>query len=391
MTRIAGVFVAFGLIAYAFSAALSITASEIALLIAFAGAIVLWLRRTPAPHDRTVAVALAIYLVLKLVTVLASVDVARSLRDYYHYWPFLLFLVVPLAVRTGPRRIILYRALAIGVIVASVYALFQHFSGHEFINGHTLVNPHGRYRALGFFSHHLTWAGFALVAALFLGGLRPASRRDRILIYAAAALALFGMLATYSRGPMAGLAAGIVLYLVMGKAGRKTAAAGVLVFLVAWAVTPNLLGRFKDTVQVDLNPDFSESRTGIWLTAWAIGKTRPLVGVGPGNFEAAFAAHRINPGLLIAGHAHNQWLDEWATSGALGVIGFSLLWLAVALALWRRRRRPDGAPMAALAAWVAIAAASLFECHFSDEEVLMLALFVAALGLLPEPDHADER
>lgn len=189
---------------------------------------------------------------------------------------------------------------------------------------------------------------------------------------------------------MLGVAAGLMVYLVLRRSAWKIVGAAAIVTALALLVTPGLFDRFEDAAAVDLNPRASESRTGIWLSAWAIGKAHPFTGVGPGNFAQAFEQYKVSPNLLPVGHAHNQWLDEWATSGLPGVLAFSLLLGTVAIALWRRRGQADGMPAAALAAWCGLAAASLFECHFSDAEVVMLALFGAGMALLPGAETAEE-
>ena len=390
MRRVSAWFLAGGLVTFAATSVLSISLATIALAVALAGALGLLLQREPWPVDRNVAMAVGIYLALKLITVLTAVDVRHSLREFFEYWPYLVFLAIPFTVKAGPRRVALLRILAVSVAVASVYAVVQHFVGVDYLRDRMLGNPHGRYRATSFFFHHLTWGGYALFASLFFAGQCPRGKRDRILFRVTAVLALLGILATYARGPVAGLVFGLVVYLFVRRSAWKIAGAAVAVTALALIFTPGLFDRFQSAAAIDLNPNAAESRTGIWLSAWAIGEAHPLTGVGPGNFAAAFEQFKVNPHLLPVGHAHNQWLDEWATSGVLGFMGFNILFGTVALALWRRRRQADGLPAAALAAWCGLAAAALFECHFSDAEVLMLALFGAGLGLLPGSKTAEE-
>jgi O-antigen ligase len=389
MRRIAGWCVAGGLVLFAATSAFSISAATCALIAALAGALALVALRDAAPMDRGIAVAVGIYLLLKFITVLTAVEVRPALREFVEYWPWLALVLLPLARKAMPRPVVLLRVLAVGVAAASIYAIFQHFVGIDYLHHRMLDHSQGRYRAVALFSHHLTWGGYALFAALFFAGQRPQARRDRWLLGGAAVLALLGMLATYSRGPAVGLAAGLAVYVVLRRSGWKLTAWAALVTALALVVTPGLFSRFSTAAAVDLNPHAAESRTGIWLSAWAIGKAHPLTGVGPGNFAAAFERYRIDPVLPPVSHAHDQWLDEWATSGLLGVIGFTIVMATVALALWRRRRQEDGLPLAALAAWCGLATAALFECHFTDAEILLVAVFCAGMGLMAGPPTSE--
>jgi len=384
----AGLFAA-GLLAFAATTAFSITLATIALLLTLGGALGLWLMREPCPVDRRVAVAVGAYLALKLITVLTATDVLHSLREFAEYWPYLLLLGLPFAAKAGPRPRVLLRVLAVTFAVASLYAVWQHFVGIDYVRDRMVVKLYGGYRATSFFDHHLTWGGYALVATLLLAGLRPQDRKDRILFSATATLGLLGVFATYGRGPALGVAAGLGAYLLMRRSAWKIVGAAAVATALALLVAPDLFLRFEAGAAMDLNPQASASRTGIWLSAWAIGKAHPLTGVGPGNFGPAFDLHKASPNLRHVSHAHDQWLNEWATSGILGVAGFCILVGTVVFALWGRRRQADGLPAAALAAWCGLATAALFECHFSDAEILMLAVFCAGLGLLPGPESAE--
>jgi O-antigen ligase len=378
-----------GLLAFAATSAFSITVATIALLLALGGALGLAWVRESSPVDRRVALAVGIYLALKLITVFAATDVPHSLREFAEYWPYLLLLALPFATKSGPRPVVLLRVLAVTFAVTSLYAVWQHFVGLDYVRDRMLVKLYSGYRATAFFDHHLTWGGYALFATLLFAGLRLPDRKDRILFGAVAALGLLGVFATYGRGPAVGVAAGLVLYLLMRHSGWKIVGAAAVVTALALLVTPDLFLRFEAGAAMDLNPKASASRTGIWLSAWAIGKAHPLTGVGPGNFGPAFDRYKASPNLRHVDHAHDQWLDEWATSGVLGVAGFCLLLGTVAFALWGRRRQAGGLPAAALAAWCGLATAALFECHFSDAEILMLAVYCVGLGLLPGPESAE--
>jgi len=71
---------------------------------------------------------------------------------------------------------------------------------------------------------------------------------------------------------------------------------------------------------------------------------RPLLGWGPENFERAWEK-LANPssykyGQLFFDKAHNKVVEELATKGVLGTLFYLGLWVALVLALVRRRRPP---------------------------------------------------
>jgi O-antigen ligase len=390
LTRTAGGLIFVGLAGYALVAPVSITAATITLLTALVGAVPLWLRRMQAPYVRSVTTVVLVYLAIKFLTGLTAIDMASGVRGFTKLWPYLVFMIVPLTVHCGPRRAILLRLLAWSVAAVSAYAILQHFIGYEFWRGYDLPELAGRYAALGLFDNQQTWSGVALAATLFFGTLAAYHSRDRWLFAVAGLLALGGTIASHIRGPLVGIAAGVaVLVVISGRRGRRVALAMLGVTVLAVLLSPGLHLRMRNLQIRTLNPDVVVSRIFIWKTAWAIGADRPLLGAGPGNFRQAYGVHMSRPDAPTMGHAHNEWLNEWATSGISGVIAYSALLVVVLLALWKRRHGASGAAAAALVAWTGLACAALFQCHFTDEEVLMAAVFIAAVGLLPDPEAAD--
>jgi O-antigen ligase len=375
-----------GLLGYAVTAPFSISASTVMLLIALAGGVMQWVVGELPSVDPGVGWAVILYLAVKWITGFLAVDPQKGLQEFFHLWPWLLVWVMPYAVRTGPARPTLHKVLAVSVAVVSLYAVVQNLTGFEIWRDSRLSHPLGRYPALGFFDNQQTWAGFALVMSLYFAGVTLDVSIGRFTYALGSVLALLGAVASQIRGTLVGIAAGMAVWLSLS----RRAAIGALWFVgaaaVALALSPGTLIRFNELKGRSLNPAVDISRPYIWKTAWEIGLQRPLVGVGPGNFAEAYEATKDRPAARTLGHAHNEWVHEWATSGALGVLAFSWLVFAFARALWRRRH--SGA-LPALTAWVGLSAGAVFQCHFSDDEVLMAVVFLACLGLRSRPDSAD--
>lgn len=375
-----------GLLGYAVTAPFSVTAATIMLLVALAGALPLWIKGEELTADSSVGWAVMAYLSVKLLTGLCAYDSYSGIREFFHLWPWLLWWVVPYTGRTGPTRATLHRVLAVSVAVVSLYAVWQNLTGLDIWRDSHLPLVLGRYPALAFFDNQQTWAGFALAATLYLGGLAFDRSRDRWLYAVSSVAALLGAVASQIRGTLVGLAAGFAVWLLVPRKGVRMVLVAMVAAALALTLSPGTVIRFNELTDRTLNPKVDISRPYIWKTAWAIGARRPLIGAGPGNFADAYEATKDRPEARTLGHAHNEWFQEWATSGALGVLAFTWLVFAVSRALWRRRH--SGA-LPALGAWIGLAAGSLLQCHFSDDEVLMAAVILAAVGLRSEPESAD--
>jgi len=378
-----------GLVGYAVTAPFSISAATVMLLVAMGGGLLHWLKGADLDVDAGVGWAVILYLAVKWITGLSAYDPQKGMQEFFHLWPWLLVWVMPYSARTGPSRSALNRILAVSAAVVAVYAVCQNLTGFEIWRDSHLPHVLGRYPALGFFDNQQTWAGFALAISLYMAGLAvEETGRARWLYALSSALSLLGAVASQIRGTLVGLPAGLAVWLSTPRRAVRVVLWFVGVAAVAFVLSPGTLIRFNELKDRTLNVAVDISRPYIWKTAWEIGSKRPLLGAGPGNFEDAYEATKDRPLARTMGHAHNEWLQEWATSGAPGVLAFSWLVFAFARALWRRRRT-GGLP--ALSVWVGLAPGALLQCHFSDDEVLMAAVFLATLGLRSEPESADTK
>ncbi len=387
--RMSASLIAVGLFTYAAMSAVSITGADIGLILAIAGAIPLWLARSPLSMNRGLVIGLAVYGAVKLLTSVLALDPGKGIDELVQYWPYLILAVVPLTQEYGPSRESLLRVLAVSCMLVSIYAIWQHFMGYEYWHGRQLSEIEGRYRVSGLFSHPQTWAGFTLVATLFFGGLATTARSDRRMFAVTSLICLAANFTSNTRGALIGLIAGAILMAFANVRMRRVSLAMLGLMIMGVALSPGLQYRFNRIPTLELDPDQTNSRLYIWNTSISMGASRPLIGVGPGNFRDSYVRFCRIPPKFILGHAHNEWIHEWATSGILGVLSFSALLALMSRALWKRHRQGSTHAWPALVAWVGLAAASLVQCHFRDEEVLMLILFVVAFGLMPVEDSHE--
>jgi O-antigen ligase len=185
---------------------------------------------------------------------------------------------------------------------------------------------------------------------------------------------------------LAGIAGGLALALLGGGGLLPDAVAGRLASLAG-----NL--RLFDARGADINAaNFAVvERMAHLQAAWNMLRSRPLVGVGPGNYSVAYerppaGAERpisVRPWYESRGHAHNYYLHIAAEAGLVGLGAYLLLVGAAALQAVRAVRAARGWAWRGLAAGgagvvAAVAAHNLFE----NLHVLNMGLQLGAVWAL---------
>ncbi len=172
-------------------------------------------------------------------------------------------------------------------------------------------------------------------------------------IWAACGVLLAALGASFSRGGWLGALAGAAtLALASGPRGRRLVIAGAviiaaLVALAALGALPTALATRILSIGALLQPPdpasvaitaenfailerLAQLRAG---TGMAI--AHPWLGVGPGNFSAAYPHHAVAPWLISRGHAHNAYITIAAEVGLIGLIAYLGL---IGTTLWRLMR-----------------------------------------------------
>jgi putative inorganic carbon (hco3(-)) transporter len=273
----------------------------------------------------------------------------------------------------------------------------------------------GRFmRAYGTFNQPNPYAGYLgylapVAASLAIGGLGrwSTTRRTRdfwlFITCGAAALAFVaGIGMSWSRGAWLGLGAGLLAVIILRSrryAPVIAAAVAVLVvalvlFGTAWlpnSVTRRLsdLGLYSadvDLAHVEVTDDnFAVlERLGHWQAGTAMFNDHPWLGVGVGNYGAAYPTYAPPHFYLPLGHAHNVYLNFLAETGILGGIAFGVIWMMAFWTAWRAARGGDGnyaaLAVGVLGSLVYLSVHSLFDNLFVAHMQLQLALLLAILS-----------
>jgi len=221
---------------------------------------------------------------------------------------------------------------------------------------------------------------------------------------AAGALMAAALVMSWSRGAWLGFAAAVasMVTAVAARSGRAAVIVLVLVTLMAYVVLvgglglpPSLAQRLGDFLPyvsltdvrgvevTDANFAVLE-RMAHWQAALDMWTDHPWLGVGAGNYEAAYASYALPLWPLALGHAHNYYLNIAAETGAVGLAVYLLLWVAAVAAAWRAARRSSGWSLAAslgiLGVVVHLSAHNFFDNLYVHGMYLQVGIL---LGLIP--------
>ncbi len=175
-----------------------------------------------------------------------------------------------------------------------------------------------------------------------------------IFVFCLASLALGAMLAalffSYSRGAWIGVAAALgvttLLVLVRSKRAATLAIVSGLVVLIGIGLgeinlVPNIVAErfatvgdyfnFEDVRGVRANDENFAlvERRAHWQAALGMFEDSPWVGVGFGNYAAAYPQYALPKWDDPLGHAHNYYLNVLAEAGGMGFVAYLILWSAM--------------------------------------------------------------
>lgn len=225
-----------------------------------------------------------------------------------------------------------------------------------------------------------------------------------VVTLAAALAALFFSL---SRGAWLGVAAALVITMVIRS--KRTAilalAAALLLSIVILLGQLNLIPDvvsarfsgvsdyfgFQDVRGVPVNDaNFAiVERMAHWQAAWAMFDDHPLFGVGIGNYAAVYPAYALPHWDDPLGHAHNYYLNVLAESGMVGEAAYLLLWGAVFWMGWRAVRSTrglaQGIAAGAFGVLVALSVHNLFDNLFVHSMQIQVGITLGLIEVVQRP------
>ncbi|MEZ4643452.1 MAG: O-antigen ligase family protein [Chloroflexota bacterium] len=190
-----------------------------------------------------------------------------------------------------------------------------------------------------------------------------------------------GLVASWSRGAWLGAVAGtavlvlffpqkrwhgIGLALIVGVAAVAVLGVGIYFNRLPTSIVERVTSSFSDDLRFDdvrgidiTNDNYAVlERLAHWQAALGMARDHVWLGVGFGNYEAAYPDYRLINWADALGHAHNYYLNLLAEVGVLGFLAYCLFWTAVFwqnILLLQRLEWPErGIALGLLAVWTAL-------------------------------------
>lgn len=263
-------------------------------------------------------------------------------------------------------------------------------------------------RSAGMFGIPNSLAGLLevlLPACLVWLGARSARPTAKVALAWLAALFLFGLVLTGSRGGWIATILTLALWPVLAGSGwrrRLLGGAGVVAGLAAGLV---LLYLASDQARVRIEPflegKFEQSRPVLWRVGLELWREAPWLGTGAASYNILFERHRPEHFRHEPDWTHNDYLNTLSDYGAVGF----MLWSGAAAALmllgwrvWRSARagpRQKGGAWAdhwrwRLGLWLGLLAYGIHLAVDFHTKIPALAWLAAmAMGLLLRPTEAE--
>ena len=365
---------------------------------------------------------LLVYVGIGTVSLWGSVDPLSGVRELIKWLQLLLIALLVLdCCRRRHVGWLLAAALVSGVFQAMI-GLWEYGlrgSGPEAFE----IAP-GLYRGYGTFEQPNPFGGFmGMVWPLAFGifiALLSESRRFRakatiglsLVVLGFVALVVGGLVVSYSRGAWVGALAAVGVIGFFGPRRRVMGLAVVAtVFIVlmglasARALPVNMYERMvsfaefaslRDVSGVAIDPaNFSViERLAHWQAATRMATANPWLGVGLGNFQAAYDDYRLLNWHYALGHAHSVYLNAVAETGFVGLGAYLLVWASVFLVTlrairvsvgWRR-----GVSLGLLGVWTHLSVHNLVDYLFVNNLHLYLGALLGVLAVINRDSSVHE-
>lgn len=221
-----------------------------------------------------------------------------------------------------------------------------------------------------------------------------------------AGIILAGLLVSWSRGAWIGFAAAVVvmIWLTPRKFWQGTLAMAVVggLFVGLWSAgllpasisnritsfTEDFSG-FKDMRGAVINDDnFAVvERLAHWQAAIRMAEERPLLGVGFGNYEAAYEKFMLVNWPLALGHAHNYYLNLLAETGIVGLIAYLVMGAVIIRLTFRAIQKAStpierGIAVGLMGIWTHLSIHSLFDKLYVNNLFLVIGVLLGLLAVL---------
>lgn len=306
--------------------------------------VILW-HTTLSANRPPLARPLLSYVVLAIVSTLASANLAKSYDELVRICMFALVGTFAALVATHrPHSRLLVGMLGIGTATLGTIALVESLAMQA--RSELAFRPF--YRWTGFWSGYPELALLSGVGSAILLGVAAGTRRltFRIACLAVALPPVVFIAIAYARAEWIALALTFAWIVVVF--ARRSTRHWVLVWLgavvllfIAWIASARLVIPTENVplVSVASFEVAAGARVEIWRHTLEMIRDNPLLGSGPGTYDEVLKASYLPN--AIGFHAHNMLLHVTAETGIPAAICFFLVWWSALKHSYRRARRGD--------------------------------------------------
>lgn len=365
------------------------------------------LGRAPRPRMSPLVVSVLVLLMALALTVFVATDLTLAAKEMLKWIELAtVYLAGVSLLETAGQRLALIGWLVGASASEALLGLYQSITRHgpeHFMIGGVLMRAYGTFEQPNPFAGFL---GFTLpiVVAVFLFGLP----KGRVRQAAGAVACLLGaaVLLTLSRGAWAGQGLALLLVVMIGSRTARHrlltfGALGCILLAAMWPVLPSEisgrlasvvtsavdLGHLQDAAVTPENWAVME-RLSQWYAGWQMFASNPLLGVGIGNYNAAYDNYRLDAWPVALGHAHNHYLTIAAEAGVIGLaayLGFLIVSLRAAAKaiLLAPDRLARAAAIGILGSLAAFATHNMFDVLFVHGMGVTIGLLLSLVERLP--------
>jgi putative inorganic carbon (hco3(-)) transporter len=291
---------------------------------------------------------LAVFLLWGIAGIYGALDVGTAIKVLSIFvMGASVYLVTSQTIRSPQEAHGIMWAAAVTVGITVLYTVVAGFSGSlSYVE--TDEGGEAYTRFAGIFGHPNALGGFLALAIPPMVALAASETVwwKRLSGYLLIIGAMAGLVLTYSRGAWLGTGVGLLILLPVLKRGFWLILGAVLLgpVLVGMVTSSDaVLARLESIAAAGSDPALME-RLEIWGMAFRLVAEHPLLGVGLGNFQAAYGRLMVPDlplltyPLELPEHAHNLFLNLAVEVGLVGVSAFAWL-LAVAFLRVRQIKR----------------------------------------------------
>lgn len=387
-------------------------------------------RADPLPRTRLYAPLIAIMAGFSP-SLFAAVSTGAWLSEILKWAEMLLLVGIVLDLARGGRWAWIASGVVLAATLQAIIGLYEYFGGSG--APHLWIANFQRFRAFGTFGQPNPFSAFMGLSLPLALGLawgygqdaraRWRERTSRLWIapgavalgYAACSgLLLAGLVASWGRGAWLGFgAAGVVMVFFAPRRrwqGGALLATGAGLFVALWIVgyvpagiqqrVQNTLTEFTGFGDMRAVPISDENfaiveRLAHWQAAATMANAHPLVGVGLGNYEAAYPDYGLVSWPRALGHAHNDYLNVLAETGVVGLFGYLAGWAVMVWWTLHALRQPDpvlrGLTLGLLGTWTHLAIHSIVDKLYVNNLFLHIGVMLGLLAVAYQQAHRPVR